>query len=124
MVIVILVLSVAVSRSHIIASYFRMADLTPGRSGLYPEEQDNFLIINLLNNALKFTEEGEVVVTTGVGEKHAAEDESVILHFAVRDTGTGLSEEQIKHLFEPFSQADASTTRKHGGTGLGLVICL
>jgi signal transduction histidine kinase/CheY-like chemotaxis protein/HAMP domain-containing protein len=78
------------------------------------------VLVNLGNNAVKFTDKGEVVV--GV-EQQSADGTSVELHFWVRDTGIGMSEEQCSKLFQSFSQADASTTRKYGGTGLGLVIC-
>jgi PAS domain S-box-containing protein len=77
------------------------------------------VLINLGNNAVKFTEQGEIVV----GVEKAAEDESgVELHFWVRDSGIGMTPEQCGKMFQSFSQADASTTRKYGGTGLGLVI--
>ncbi|MEN8178497.1 MAG: ATP-binding protein [Pseudomonadota bacterium] len=78
------------------------------------------ILTNLVSNAIKFTAKGEVSVE--VSNRKTSRTELEML-FAVRDSGSGLSEEQIQHLFEPFSQADASTTRKHGGTGLGLVIC-
>ena len=77
------------------------------------------VLINLCNNAVKFTQEGEIVISTRVVEK---EEESVTLQFCVRDTGVGLTEEQKGKLFQAFSQADTSTTRKYGGTGLGLTI--
>ena len=73
------------------------------------------ILLNLLSNALKFTEQGEVRLTV---EKRAADE----LHFAVKDSGIGLTPEGIAKLFQSFSQADSSTTRKYGGTGLGLVI--
>jgi two-component system sensor histidine kinase/response regulator len=77
------------------------------------------VLINLCNNAVKFTEEGEIVISTKLLEK---QDEWVMLQFSVRDTGVGLTEEQRGKLFKAFSQADMSTTRKYGGTGLGLTI--
>lgn len=82
------------------------------------------IITNLASNALKFTERGEVVVRC---ELHAAaatlpDQLAVELYFSVTDTGIGLTAEQQKRLFQPFAQADASTTRRYGGTGLGLVI--
>ncbi|MDH3644638.1 MAG: response regulator [Gammaproteobacteria bacterium] len=77
------------------------------------------IILNLLANAVKFTEEGEVVLNVKASPVAAGEVE---LHFAVRDTGIGLSTEGMKQLFQSFSQADSSTTRKYGGTGLGLAI--
>jgi two-component system, sensor histidine kinase and response regulator len=78
------------------------------------------ILINLLGNAVKFTQQGEIRITaTLVGET----DDSVDVRMEVADTGIGLSQEQLDRLFEPFSQADGSTTRKYGGTGLGLSIC-
>jgi PAS domain S-box-containing protein len=77
------------------------------------------VLINLCNNAVKFTQEGEIVVSTRVKGKN---EESITLHFSVRDTGIGLTERQKGNLFQAFSQADTSTTRKYGGTGLGLTI--
>jgi signal transduction histidine kinase/DNA-binding response OmpR family regulator/HPt (histidine-containing phosphotransfer) domain-containing protein len=81
------------------------------------------VLVNLCGNAVKFTENGEIVVVTvqTVGDANA--DGSVMLRFAVKDTGIGLTSDQIQALFRPFSQVDASTTREHGGTGLGLAIC-
>jgi PAS domain S-box-containing protein len=80
------------------------------------------VLTNLLNNAVKFTDEGQVVLQVAVEELREGE-ESVSLLFAVRDSGIGMNEEQRKNLFQPFTQADSSTTRKYGGTGLGLSIC-
>jgi len=77
------------------------------------------VLLNLGNNAVKFTEQGEVAVAIDVIERDSA---SLLLQFAVRDTGIGMSAEQTQGLFQPFSQADASTSRRYGGTGLGLAI--
>ncbi len=78
------------------------------------------ILLNLTNNAIKFTERGEIVVST---EMVAKDRDTVTLKFSVRDTGIGMSAEQSAKLFQPFTQADSSTTRKYGGTGLGLTIC-
>ena len=78
------------------------------------------ILVNLTNNALKFTESGEIAVVIGKG---AEEGGQVELRFSVRDTGMGIPPDRIDRLFKPFSQADTSSTRKFGGTGLGLAIC-
>lgn len=78
------------------------------------------VMVNLLSNAIKFTEDG--VVSIHIEGKHTA-DERYQLHCAISDTGIGMSEEQQQHLFQSFSQADNSITRKYGGSGLGLTIC-
>jgi len=75
-------------------------------------------LMNLLSNALKFTEQGEVAVSVDA----RCRDGEWELQFSVRDTGIGISPGQVERLFEPFQQADASTTRRYGGTGLGLAI--
>lgn len=77
------------------------------------------ILINFASNAVKFTEKGEIVI--GINVLNAAADQ-VMLKFFVRDTGIGLSKEQMDKLFQSFQQADSSTSRKYGGTGLGLVI--
>ena len=77
------------------------------------------VLINILGNAVKFTASGEIRVSTEVVAK---ETDNVTLMFSVRDTGIGMTEEQRAKLFQPFTQADNSTTRKYGGTGLGLTI--
>ena len=77
------------------------------------------ILINLSNNAVKFTDTGEIVVATELVKQDQAQ---VTLKFSVRDTGIGMTAEQAAKLFQPFAQADSSTTRKYGGTGLGLTI--
>jgi len=77
------------------------------------------ILVNLVGNALKFTQQGEVAVEVAVAE---AGDESVVLHFQVRDTGIGIPPEAQRKIFEAFAQAEQSTTRNYGGTGLGLTI--
>jgi len=77
------------------------------------------VVTNLINNAIKFTEHGEVVVrvqNSDISETH------VLLHISISDTGVGISPETLHTIFSPFTQADNSTTRKYGGTGLGLTI--
>jgi len=77
------------------------------------------IIGNLCSNAIKFTEKGEIIVRVKAVE---ARNNHVKIHFSVIDTGIGISEERMEKLFRSFSQLDSSTTRKYGGTGLGLVI--
>jgi two-component system sensor histidine kinase/response regulator len=77
------------------------------------------ILMNLSNNAVKFTDKGQIIVSTDLVKKDATQ---VTLKFAVQDTGIGMTAEQAAKLFQPFSQADSSTTRKYGGTGLGLTI--
>ncbi len=99
------------------------------------------ILSNLLRNAIKFTERGEIVVRAEVEEKSDRKNQidlglpatlahvtgktghSVSVHFSVADTGIGITPEACTRIFQPFMQADGSTTRKHGGTGLGLAIC-
>jgi signal transduction histidine kinase len=77
------------------------------------------VLINLVGNALKFTEQGEVVICV---EKELQGELDVRLHFSVSDTGIGIPTEKQKSIFEAFTQVDGSTTRRFGGTGLGLTI--
>ncbi|MBB2493384.1 response regulator [Aquipseudomonas ullengensis] len=78
------------------------------------------ILINYANNAVKFTERGEVEVILRAEQRSSDE---LLLYVGVRDTGIGMTSEQMGRLFESFQQADNSTTRKYGGTGLGLAIC-
>ncbi len=77
------------------------------------------VLVNLVSNAIKFTAQGEIDLSV---KRVSAEAEKVVLQFTLRDTGIGMTEAQLARLFSPFTQADSSTTRKFGGTGLGLVI--
>ena len=75
------------------------------------------VLTNLVNNAIKFTDDGEVIVRVSLDE-----DIDNLIHISVQDTGRGISPEHQKVLFQSFSQGDPSITRQYGGTGLGLVI--
>lgn len=77
------------------------------------------ILINLVGNAIKFTERGEIVVRAAMDQR---EGDIVHVHFSVADTGLGIPADRLNAIFQPFEQADASTTRRFGGTGLGLAI--
>ncbi len=79
------------------------------------------VLLNLVGNAVKFTERGQVQVSIRAGRNPAPE--GVTLRFEVQDTGVGIPEDVLPQLFNPFQQADSSTSRRYGGTGLGLAIC-
>jgi signal transduction histidine kinase/DNA-binding response OmpR family regulator len=79
------------------------------------------ILVNLVGNAIKFTEHGEIFVCV---EERSPGSATTVLHFAVRDTGVGIPVEKQEKIFDAFSQADGSMTRKYGGTGLGLTICV
>ena len=78
------------------------------------------VLTNLMNNAIKFTEKGEITLSVDCLER---DDQLATLRFAIKDSGIGMTPEQVGRLFQAFSQADSSTTRQYGGTGLGLSIC-
>ena len=80
------------------------------------------VLVNLLNNALKFTEQGEVILSVSIDPTSSATSSNSILQFSVTDSGVGIPAERMDRLFQPFSQVDASISRRHGGTGLGLAI--
>jgi len=77
------------------------------------------IAVNLIGNAIKFTERGEVALEASV---ETADERHTTLHFVVRDTGVGIPRAKHRAIFGAFAQADASTTRRYGGTGLGLTI--
>lgn len=87
------------------------------------------ILMNLIGNAIKFTKQGQIIVTVSVSEEHervtpaSANRPRQWFRIEVSDTGIGITQEQQAKLFQPFTQADGSTTRKYGGTGLGLAIC-
>jgi Amt family ammonium transporter len=78
------------------------------------------VLVNLTNNAVKFTDRGEVVIRVRLAEQTAAE---IVVQFSVSDTGIGIPADRLDRLFKSFSQVDPSATRKYGGTGLGLAVC-
>jgi len=77
------------------------------------------VLLNLLSNALKFTSDGKIGI---IVKREENPDERILLRFTVKDTGIGISQDSLKHIFEPFHQADTSITRRFGGSGLGLSI--
>jgi PAS domain S-box-containing protein len=79
------------------------------------------ILLNLLSNACKFTESGTIALSVGTDGSRSSDDYDAVI-FSVKDSGVGMSPEQMKKLFAEFSQADSSTTKKYGGTGLGLAI--
>jgi len=110
--------SVAAAEKNLHLSYFVEPDVPSKILG--DEGRVRQVLVNLVSNAVKFTERGRVTVRVNVTKKFGKE--KATLHVAVTDTGIGITPEQLHLLFEPFTQADSSTTSKFGGTGLGLAI--
>ncbi len=81
------------------------------------------VLVNLVGNAIKFTEKGEILILARQVSRQTPHGDLPHLHFSVRDTGIGIAADKLGSLFQAFTQADTSTTRKYGGTGLGLAIC-
>lgn len=111
------ILSANIGTQPVVVRY-EVADDVP-RGLLGDDMRLQQVLINLGGNAIKFTPRGEVVLRVRVVERTAAD---VVLEFAVSDTGIGIAPENQSHIFDGFSQAEASTTRRYGGTGLGLSI--
>ena len=80
------------------------------------------VLVNLIGNAIKFTQRGEVVVSVHARPGANGRPSELELLFTVRDTGIGIAKEKLDSIFQAFTQADSSTTRQYGGTGLGLTI--
>ncbi|NOX10093.1 MAG: response regulator [Gammaproteobacteria bacterium] len=78
------------------------------------------ILLNLLSNAIKFTEQGNILLTV---ESAKSDNNEILFHLTVQDTGIGIAEDKLEKIFNKFDQEDGSTTRKYGGTGLGLSIC-
>jgi signal transduction histidine kinase/CheY-like chemotaxis protein len=112
------ILSAMAHRKNIDLS-FRIDDSVRGQWITDPTRLRQILL-NLVNNAIKFTEKGSVLIGLKVDE---SSNSTAQVQFSVNDTGIGISPDQLARLFQPFSQADSSMTRRFGGTGLGLAIC-
>lgn len=81
------------------------------------------ILLNLLSNAVKFTDSGEITVKALPGKTTPGSQHRYWLSFSIKDSGIGIPRKDLKRIFEPFEQADSTTTRKYGGTGLGLAVC-
>ena len=104
------------------AKGLKMNLVFPGHEAVIVRGDPNRLrqvLDNLLGNAVKFTNRGEVCLEIQTGN---ADDNQVVVDIAVKDTGIGIAQEKLPNLFQPFTQADSSVSRKYGGTGLGLCI--
>jgi two-component system, sensor histidine kinase and response regulator len=98
-----------------------LCDVDPAIPALMTGDRSRLrqIILNLAGNAIKFTSEGEISLVAEIEQRH---EQGSMLRFTISDTGIGIPASQLAHIFEPFTQADSSTTRKYGGTGLGLTI--
>ena len=96
------------------------AEPTTGKRILGDPVRLQQVLMNLLANAVKFTDKGKVLLSSTV---KSLSDGKAVVYFEIRDEGIGMTDEQVERIFEPFMQADSSTTRNYGGTGLGLPIC-
>ncbi|MDR3011733.1 MAG: response regulator [Chitinispirillales bacterium] len=102
---------------------FSYAEPTVGKKLMGDPVRLRQVLLNLLSNSVKFTNYGTVKLISTVMEPKEGQDENTVtLHFEVKDSGIGMNQAQLAKVFEPFAQADDSTTRKYGGTGLGLTI--
>jgi signal transduction histidine kinase len=81
------------------------------------------ILFNLLGNAIKFTERGEIHVSVKTVPRHRENSDAIVLQWTVQDSGIGITEDQQARLFGVYAQAEVSTARRYGGTGLGLMIC-
>ncbi|ATC64196.1 hypothetical protein CMV30_09645 [Nibricoccus aquaticus] len=100
-------------------------DIAPGTPDLLTGDAGRLrqILLNLIGNALKFTERGEIVIAVSPApETDSASPSTILLHFTVTDTGIGIPPEKLETIFDSFVQADTSTSRRYGGTGLGLTI--
>jgi len=98
---------------------FCYAEPSVGRMLLGDPTRLRQILLNLISNAVKFTNNGMIKILSAITNKT---DSTITMHFEVKDSGIGMTEEQLGRIFQPFTQADGSTTRKYGGTGLGLTI--
>jgi len=98
-----------------------LCDVDPAIPALMTGDRSRLrqIILNLAGNAIKFTSDGEISLVAEIEQRH---DQGSMLRFTIADTGIGIPASQLAHIFEPFTQADSSTTRRYGGTGLGLTI--
>ena len=110
-------------KSHSDAKNYKLVqNYSPGVNGIYKGDPGRIrqILMNLLGNAVKFTDRGQININIGITDSQTAKR---MVRFEIEDTGIGISHDRIDNLFDSFVQADASVTRKYGGSGLGLAIC-